>query len=65
MPANTREIFQKLASQRFIAGYILFGGAVLAIQIRYRLSEVLDFIFDGEKLNAICLTRNINLYNRN
>ena len=60
MPANTRKIFQKLAVQRFIAWFILFGVTALAIQIRYRLPEVLDFILDSEKLNAGCLTRNIN-----
>lgn len=59
MPANTKIVFDKLALLPFISKYTLVGGTALAIQIRHRLSEDLDFIFDGEKLNANNIKRNI------
>lgn len=59
MPANTLQVFNKLAESHFISKYTLVDGTALAIQIRHRFSEDLDFIFDGEKLNANSLKRNI------
>lgn len=59
MPANTKLVFAKLARHRFISNYTLVGGTALSIQIKHRLSEDLDFIFDGEKLNTATIKRNI------
>lgn len=63
MPASTKVVFDKLAIHQFISKYTLVGGTALSIQIRHRLSEDLDFIFDGEKLNTNSIRRNIaNLF---
>lgn len=59
MPADTKIVFEKLAAHPFISKYTLVGGTALSVQIRHRLSEDLDFIFDGEKLNANSIKRNI------
>jgi predicted nucleotidyltransferase component of viral defense system len=59
MPSNTKTVFERLAMNNFISKYVLVGGTALSLQIRHRLSEDLDFIFDGEKLNANSIKRNI------
>lgn len=59
MPENTRTVFDRLAMHHFISKYTLVGGTALSLQIRHRLSEDLDFIFDGEKLNTNSIKRNI------
>jgi hypothetical protein len=51
MPINTRKVFEKLSVASFIDNFTLVGGSALSIQIKHRLSEDLDFIFDGESLN--------------
>jgi predicted nucleotidyltransferase component of viral defense system len=52
-------VFEKLAEQSFMQSYVLVGGTALAIQIKHRLSEDLDFIADSETLNASIIKRNI------
>jgi hypothetical protein len=59
MPSNTKTVFDKLAMHHFISKYTLVGGTALSLQIGHRLSEDLDFIFDGEKLNINSIKRNI------
>lgn len=59
MPGKTYTVFNKLAESGFISNYTLVGGTALALQINHRLSEDLDFIFDGEKLNGNTIKRNI------
>jgi predicted nucleotidyltransferase component of viral defense system len=59
MPESTRTVFDRLAMHHFISKYTLVGGTALSLQIRHRLSEDLDFIFDGEKLNTNSIKRNI------
>ncbi len=59
MPADTRVVFDTLAAHSFISKYILIGGTALALQIRHRLSEDLDFIYNNEKLNVNAIKRNI------
>ena len=59
MPEKTREIFQHLGTSTFISNFTLVGGTALAMQIRHRLSEDLDFIYDGEGLNINQIKRNI------
>jgi hypothetical protein len=60
MPDNTSEVFQLLKQQAFISNFVMVGETALAIQIKHRLSEDLDFIFDGEELNINQIKRNIN-----
>jgi len=60
MPEKTLRVFQQLKSQAFISNFTLVGGTALAIQIKHRLSEDLDFVFDGEDLNINLIKRNIN-----
>jgi len=60
MPENTFEVFQQLKSQAFISRFTLVGGTALAIQIKHRLSEDLDFISDEEEINTNLIKRNIS-----
>lgn len=59
MPLNTKDIFVKLAQSKFISDFTLIGGTALAIQIGHRISEDLDFIYDGDQLNLSKIKRNI------
>jgi hypothetical protein len=59
MPSSTKTVFDILALNKFISKFTLVGGTALSIQIRHRLSEDLDFVFDAEKLNTNSLKRNI------
>jgi len=57
---NTRYVFEKLSTTKFIQDYTLVGGSALALQIGHRLSEDLDFVYYGEKLNINSIKRNIS-----
>jgi len=59
MPEKTQQVLNKLASIKFISDFILVGGTALAIQIKHRLSEDLDLLFDGEELPVAQIRRNI------
>lgn len=59
MPANTLSVFQGLKSLSFISQFTLVGGTALAIQIKHRLSEDLNFVSDEEELNVNLIKRNI------
>lgn len=59
LPANTRETFDILCKQDFISKFTLVGGSALALQIRHRLSEDLDFIYDGDILPVSSIKRNM------
>lgn len=48
-----------LADIKFMKDYTLVGGSALAIQIKHRMSEDLDFITDKETINAAVIKRNI------
>jgi len=43
MPERTRRVFQVLAQESLMQGFVLIGGTALSIQIGHRLSEDLDF----------------------
>jgi predicted nucleotidyltransferase component of viral defense system len=60
MPENTFSVFQQIRQQSFISSYVMVGGTALAIQIKHRLSEDLDFLFDGDELNINQIKRNFN-----
>ena len=49
---NTKTVLEKLSKEKFINQYTLVGDTALAIQTGHRLSEDLDFIFDGEYLDT-------------
>jgi predicted nucleotidyltransferase component of viral defense system len=43
MPTRTRHVYQALAKEPLMDGFVLIGGTALSIQIGHRLSEDLDF----------------------
>ncbi|MEQ1533617.1 MAG: nucleotidyl transferase AbiEii/AbiGii toxin family protein [Sideroxydans sp.] len=43
MPERTRRVFEVLAKEPLMKGFVLIGGTALSIQISHRLSEDLDF----------------------
>jgi len=43
MPLRTRRVFEILAHEPLMQGFVLIGGTALSIQIGHRLSEDLDF----------------------
>ncbi len=43
MSASTRRVFEVLAKEPLMKGFVLIGGTALSIQIGHRLSEDLDF----------------------
>ncbi len=43
MPERTRRVFQALAKEPLMQGFVLIGGPALSIQLGHRLSEDLDF----------------------
>jgi len=49
---NTRNVFNKLAEEKFLNDYTLVGGTALSLQLMHRLSEDLDFIYDGDVLKT-------------
>lgn len=60
LPPATERVWNYLKEQPALAGFILVGGSALALTIRHRLSEDLDFIFleptlPRERLDALCL----------
>ena len=59
MPENTRAVFNELSAHKFISRFTLVGGTALSIQIGHRLSEDLDYIFDGEKINSAAIKKHI------
>ncbi|TFH28055.1 MAG: hypothetical protein E4H10_01730 [Bacteroidia bacterium] len=59
LPEKTRKIFQHLGTSSFISNFTLVGGTALSMQIKHRLSEDLDFVFDGDELNINQIKRNI------
>ena len=59
LPPATKKVWNYLKEQPALAGFILVGGSALALTIRHRLSEDLDFIFLGAtlpsgRLDALC-----------
>ena len=56
LPAETENVWNFLKAQPALAGFILGGGSALALTIRHRLSEDLDFIFPEIRLPQPRLT---------
>lgn len=51
MPERTRCVFQALAKEPLMKGFVLIGGTALSIQIGHRLSEDLDFWLPGKSMS--------------
>ena len=49
---KTRNVLEKISIEKFIEKFTLVGGTALSVQIEHRLSEDLDFMFDGEILDS-------------
>lgn len=58
LPKNTKEILEKLSSQKFIKKFYLSGGTALALQIGHRESVDLDF-FSNEEFDTRILQVNL------
>lgn len=59
LPRNTQKIFEVISKSKFAEDFTLVGGTALSLQIKHRLSEDLDFIYDGETLNLSKIKRSI------
>ncbi len=59
MSYNTRQIFELLSSGKFISSFSLVGGTALAMQVGHRISEDLDFIYDGDAMNINSVKKNL------
>ncbi|HED38189.1 MAG TPA: hypothetical protein ENI76_08090 [Ignavibacteria bacterium] len=60
LPSDTKRIFEVLCKTPFIKSFVLVGGTALSLQIGHRLSEDLDFVYDGETLPVSNIKRNIS-----
>ena len=60
IPKKTAGLFDQFAKFAFIQKFTLVGGTALALQLGHRQSEDLDFIYDGEKIPAITIKREIS-----
>ena len=60
IPEKTKIIFNKLSNSEFIKKYTLEGGTALSLQLEHRLSEDLDFIYDGTKLKINSIKSNLD-----
>ncbi len=47
---ETEKVWSCLRSQPLLAGFILVGGSALALHLRHRFSEDLDFMYPAERL---------------
>lgn len=59
LPRNTQKIFEVISKSKFAEDFTLVGGTALSLQIKHRLSEDLDFIYDGETLDLSKIKRSI------
>ena len=50
LPAETEKVWNFLQEQPALAGFILGGGSALALNLRHRLSEDLDFVYPEIRL---------------
>lgn len=50
LPPDTLKVFEHLRTQALLGDFTLIGGSALALQIGHRMSQDLDFYFDGDTL---------------
>jgi predicted nucleotidyltransferase component of viral defense system len=51
MPVRTQRVFQALAQEPLMQGFVLIGGTALSLQIGHRLSEDLDFWLPSDRMS--------------
>ena len=51
MPERTRSVFESLAKEPLMQGFVLIGGTALSIQAGHRLSEDLDFWYPSSAMS--------------
>jgi hypothetical protein len=56
LPPETEMVWNFLKVQQSLNGFVLVGGSALAMSIRHRLSEDLDFIYPENRLPQLQLT---------
>ncbi len=61
LPDQTALVLTELGRQLFMEEFTLVGGTALSLQLFHRLSEDLDFLFEGETLPAKKIKRNIHI----
>jgi predicted nucleotidyltransferase component of viral defense system len=57
---NTRLVLELLSEQKFMNRFTLVGGTALSLHLAHRLSEDLDFMFDGKFLESRTIVNFIN-----
>ena len=57
IPSATSGLLQKLSREPYMKRFSLVGGTALALQLGHRQSEDLDFVSDGEKIDASGIRR--------
>ncbi len=57
---KTAKLLYEFAKLNFIQKFTLVGGTALALQLEYRQSEDLDFIYDDEKIPTTTIKREIS-----
>lgn len=55
-------VFHKLSESKWINKFVLVEGTALSLQLKHRLSEYLDFIYQGDKIPTNSIKSNINKY---
>lgn len=50
LPPATEKVWNFLKEQPALAGFVLVGGSALALTLRHRLSEDLDFVYPDTRL---------------
>lgn len=61
LPENTKRLFEFFIEEKFISDYVLVGRTALSLLIQHRLSEDLDFIYQGKELDTKKIQRFINV----
>ncbi len=51
MPERTRRVYEALAKEPLMKGFVLIGGTALSLQLGHRLSEDLDFWLPEERMS--------------
>ena len=57
---NTRKVIELLSEQKFINKFTLVGGTALSLHLGHRLSEDLDFMYDGKFLESRSVIKFMN-----
>jgi nucleotidyltransferase AbiEii toxin of type IV toxin-antitoxin system len=64
LPSKTEEVWNFLKTQPLLGGFVLIGGSALALRLRHRISEDLDFAWIGLTLPRRSLEQLVGLASR-